>query len=130
MVLKEVFLLVFRPGEVSMAIGFVLMLKMKLCFDPPSDLGEIINDLGEISVMFKRIFASTSWSRRDHICSRRDQCMALVYFCLGVRISARPYMFSARPSVGQENSWSRLPHLGETPFGLDEIVCQEVLKFV
>jgi len=67
--------MVLRPGEVLLALGFVLMFKRKMCF------------------------WSAQCSRREHTCSRREQCLTLKEFCLGGPISARTYMFSARTPV-------------------------------
>ena len=67
--------MVLRPGEVLLALGFVLMSKRKMCF------------------------WSAQCSRREHACSRREQCLTLKGFCLGSPISARTYMFSARTPV-------------------------------
>jgi hypothetical protein len=85
MMLKWVILIVLRPGEVLLTIGFVLLLKRKMCF----------------------WFAQCS--RREHGCSRREQCLILKEFCLGSSISARTLLFSARTSV-----WTEICCLGGT----------------
>ena len=99
MVLKEVILMVFSPEEVTFVSWIVLMLKMKFCSGLFSDLGEIRNDLGEISVMLKRSFVSGFGSRQDHICSRRDHQLDKGIIGLGFPISARHSLVSARLCV-------------------------------